>query len=958
MLIQRIKDEVTCLSVAQKWSPRVWESGKDRWRFEHGSKANDFSSTYILSDKNRWGVSSLGISGDCIDLAEFLLFGTVKERQADARRAICEWRNIKQDTTDPRDEAYVNDQHLYRLLISGAKQKLQSSKSLAVLRDRGISDAVINRYNVGLVDAESYAQIPRECWQRLGLVSNNTQLLLNRIVFPVYYNGEIVNICGYDPTKGKFRYIHLAGKPQWTWNMQAGDSNPALPVWIVEGIFDALSLLSAGFPAMALLRAMPSGTPQFNTLLSELRGHPVKLALDYDKHSHTGSNATIKLLRLLIMQSTPVSVVDIMPELFDMNAGGAEASLYDGMVISEMADIFGVTQTKVKRILEENHLIQDNHRVSDCAAAVDIFLKLGWPPRKAIGTRGCLHKYLHAAKTEYGNVWPPDKIDMNDIWRITGKSVEALAALGERATLGLTTYLRNTVERTGKTEEETIGMLKEVASKFPDVDKKTMLRAVQEYGIKAQSAKEVADAPTAQSAIVAYAEALTNLVPVRWFEGYNLYTYDDKLGAWRIRDDEYYTHLLRSKVVPDHVTIADLWKRVRQEVVARHYISSYEFAEKQSRYVALRNGTLDTVTLEFIPEFSPEYYATTYMNIMYDPKADCPIFKQTLYEMFTTPQQEQDGVDTSSKVQAVREMLGLLMTRDMSFQRIWFWQGAGGNGKGMLVRLFEHILGKDNLASLSLSQLADDHIRFGLVGNRVNFGQEFDDNQGHISSNVLETLKTISGNDLITINPKYLQPFKTRLNIHLVFPVNRIPSFSQTNDAMKRRLKDSIIVFPVYFTDHEYPHGSERKIIYNLEARLIPEISGIFNWIIEGYHNLKQRGRLLPLNDSRDMYAEQMSERSTFEFLDLYVTPTNNMSDEVPLKDIMSAYHSWYNMQEYNKNNKVTSKTTFMQDVNGWIQLTQQKMGWVKRRRPGPGKISEQTILAGVKLEWRETWQR
>lgn len=952
-LIQQIKDSTTCLAVANRLSSRVWEYGRNRWHFEHGGKAKDFSSTYILTDKDRWGVSSLGVGGDCIDLAEFLLYGTVKHKQDEARQYLADWLKITKGVMSQLEHHQYQRQVEYRNFIEHAHQNLMAdARYQKVIADRGVTLELMREFNIGFATLQSYGTVHADFHAELGLnTDSGYKLMLDRFVFPVYNSRNVVNICGWTPDpKEQKRYLNLANRPQWPWNINAGDQDSAKPIWIVEGIFDALSIISAGFPAIAMLRAIPSERPEFLALLQEVKGRTVKLALDYDSVSHAGDTGALKLLRLLIHQNTPVSVVEISPSIFDV-AAGAGTIIRDGMTVSELADIFQISTAYVKSIITDAQLLANGGTtVTNGNRAVEAIKKNGLRERRTISADGILREYIDAAKAYYGDIWPPKKIDMNDIWVIGEKNKKIITTLGERAMLGLSVYLRRTVETAGQTEDELIHAAKAEILKFPDLDKRFITQALSDCGV---SPKKLSSAvPTSKEAlnpIVLYSDLLQEILPIRYFENNNLFAYDEDSGIWRVQPKEYYDSVLRKHVIPESKTIADLWVKIQQEVTSRHLTPAKEFEEKQARYVTMKNGTFDTHNLAFIPSFSPSYYATAHMNIFYDPKAECPKFQQTLYEMFTTPNDEEQGFDTTDKIQAVREMLGLLLTKDMSFQRIWFWHGSGGNGKGMLVRLFEKIVGHDNMASLALSQLGDDKVRVALVGKRINFGQENDDNtSSYINASTLETIKTISGNDLITINPKFLTPFMTRLYMHLVFPVNKVPNFAETNDAIKRRLNNSIILFPVSFRKVDKPSGRVRPIIYNKERDLDDELSGIFNWLIEGYRNLRERGDLIELEDCQQLIIDRMLERNTFKFFNAMLVETGREGDKLELDELLMAYQNWYNFLSFDKRFVITRMEPFFSEIQIWLDTTITRINL--KQIHNVGRKGFRYILTGCKL--------
>jgi putative DNA primase/helicase len=123
------------------------------------------------------------------------------------------------------------------------------------------------------------------------------------------------------------------------------------------------------------------------------------------------------------------------------------------------------------------------------------------------------------------------------------------------------------------------------------------------------------------------------------------------------------------------------------------------------------------------------------------------------------------------------------------------------------------------LLDKSVAIMADAHI-----GNRAD------------SVRVLETIKSITGEDAVNIDRKNLRPLlNVRLPIRFVITVNELPNLRDASGALSSRL--SILPFTESF------EGREDR---GLEKRLIAECPGILAWSLRGLKMLREEGLHVP----------------------------------------------------------------------------------------------------------------
>lgn len=237
-----------------------------------------------------------------------------------------------------------------------------------------------------------------------------------------------------------------------------------------------------------------------------------------------------------------------------------------------------------------------------------------------------------------------------------------------------------------------------------------------------------------------------------------------------------------------------------------------------------RNCLYKVSTKEVI-QHSPDYYSLTQLGYTYDENADCPRFKQFLFEIF-------DGV--KEKVDLVQELLGYCLLNDCRYQVSFLFTGNGSNGKSVLMEVMNHLFHQDNISYVSMSQLASDFGRFLLRGKKVNIATEIkSDVRGteEIFKQLVcgePTTGSLKHKDIITFSP----------TCKFIFSVNDALKTTDVSDAYFRRY--IVIDFPMKFVTSTPKAPNERKADVTLKAKLFEELPGIFNFAVQGLDRLQR----------------------------------------------------------------------------------------------------------------------
>ncbi len=104
----------------------------------------------------------------------------------------------------------------------------------------------------------------------------------------------------------------------------------------------------------------------------------------------------------------------------------------------------------------------------------------------------------------------------------------------------------------------------------------------------------------------------------------------------------------------------------------------------------------------------------------------------------------------------------------------------------------------------------------------------------------VERLLSISGEDTLTIDRKYRDPWTGRLPTRFMILTNELPRFTDSSGALASRFVISILTTSFY--------GRENP---KLTDELLAEAPAIFNWALEGLDRLRDRGHFVTPTSAR-----------------------------------------------------------------------------------------------------------
>jgi putative DNA primase/helicase len=284
------------------------------------------------------------------------------------------------------------------------------------------------------------------------------------------------------------------------------------------------------------------------------------------------------------------------------------------------------------------------------------------------------------------------------------------------------------------------------------------------------------------------------------------------------------------------------------------------------------NGTIDLRTGEFKAHDKNDLI-TRIANVNYDPKADCPAWKQFIREIMNY---------NTDLIQFIQCAAGWAITGDTSEQSMFILYGTGANGKSTFLNTIMNLLGDYAIATPTETfmkktgdQITNDIAR--LQGTR--FVTTTEAEHGRRISEPL--IKQITGNDKMTARFLYGEFFNFTPTFKIFMATNHKPVIKGTDHGIWRRIK--LIPFTTRI--------EEDKQDKHLEQKLMLEGSGILNWLIDGARRWCKEGLKTPsiIINATDEYRAEMDVIGNFIKERCFQLP----GLEIKARELFKCYQNW-----------------------------------------------------------------
>jgi putative DNA primase/helicase len=241
--------------------------------------------------------------------------------------------------------------------------------------------------------------------------------------------------------------------------------------------------------------------------------------------------------------------------------------------------------------------------------------------------------------------------------------------------------------------------------------------------------------------------------------------------------------------------------------------------------IACRNGMVNIET-RALEQHDPRLFQVNCLPFDYDAAAPSPpMWQEFLRQLWPG---DEDGKRARL---TLAEMFGLMLTPDTRYQKIFLIVGPKRSGKGTIARVLTRMLGRDNVANPTLHGLSSNFGLAPLIDKRAAIISDARLGPRTDAYTVAERLLSISGEDALTIDRKYHEPWTGSLGVRFLILTNELPRIADASGALASR-----------FVVLQLSNSFYSKEDHELTDKLLTELPGILNWSLQGLDRLRRRG--------------------------------------------------------------------------------------------------------------------
>ena len=252
--------------------------------------------------------------------------------------------------------------------------------------------------------------------------------------------------------------------------------------------------------------------------------------------------------------------------------------------------------------------------------------------------------------------------------------------------------------------------------------------------------------------------------------------------------------------------------------------------------IAFANGLLHLPTRRLM-HHTPALFSMNALPFDYCPEADVPLnWLQFLNQLWPA---DKESIAT------LQEMFGLFLTGETRHQKAFLMVGPKRSGKGTIARVLNHLLGQANVCGPTLGSISQNFGLAPLIGKRLAIVSDARLSGKADPHVIVERLLAITGEDGLTIDRKFREPWSGRLQTRFLILTNDVPKLSDASGAIASRFVTLILNRSFY--------GQED---HSLTDRLLTEMPGILCWAMEGWDRLVERGHFIVPNSAKEVQRE------------------------------------------------------------------------------------------------------
>ena len=308
--------------------------------------------------------------------------------------------------------------------------------------------------------------------------------------------------------------------------------------------------------------------------------------------------------------------------------------------------------------------------------------------------------------------------------------------------------------------------------------------------------------------------------------------------------------------------------------------------------VSFSNGTLH-INLEtgeaVLKPHRYDDFNTVQLPFAYDKNALCKAWRKFVNEI------------TNGKIDnqyVLQEFVGYILAPHCKFQKALMLKGGGSNGKGVFFNVISAALGgigQDGRGYVSMSEPAKWNKDFRLMSLRHSWLNISSDTEQDLRGSEGIFKKVVAG-ETLEDSYKHKDPIPFRTRTKLMMACNYFPTVNDTSDGFMRRWL--IVELPMRYVDEENlrPNTNDRVLDPFLEDKLMKELPGIFNWILEGLQRLIKQKKFTKTKEHDRLIREFRSVNNPlYSFVEENeeVFKGSELGHQIERRNIFAVFAQW-----------------------------------------------------------------
>ncbi len=268
-------------------------------------------------------------------------------------------------------------------------------------------------------------------------------------------------------------------------------------------------------------------------------------------------------------------------------------------------------------------------------------------------------------------------------------------------------------------------------------------------------------------------------------------------------------------------------------------------------------------------------------------RMDTPLWNQFLWDVTS---------GNNAMIGYLQRIAGYSLTGSTDEHVLFFFHGAGRNGKNVFLDTMRELMGEDYAKSANADMLTktygDKHPQdiAKLAGTRLVVGSEVPEG----GKWDVQRLKSLTGGERLSARFMRQNDFEFQPKCTLLIAGNHKPSFGSIDVAIRDRIH--LVPFEVYIPP-------EKRDI-RLKAKLRAEWPGILQWMIDGAVEYQRVGIVAP-ETARGATEQYMSEEDTFGMW-LEECCEIDAAERTPYRELFADWRSYCEQGNFNPGNHKT----------------------------------------------------